>query len=99
MKCYKCGKGMSFKKGIPFNEYTINGWICSCGEKYYDSEQAQKVLLQNKFRKKELRAKLGQIKSNLIIRVPKEVESALQLKKGKEVIIKMEKKGFLVLPA
>ena len=99
MKCYKCGKRMSFEKGLSFNEYTIDGWLCSCGEKYYDSEQAQKVLLLNKLKKEELRAILGQIKSNLIIRVPKEIELALQLKKGKEVILKIEKKGFLVLPA
>lgn len=90
---------MNFKKGLQFNEYTIDGWVCTCGEQYYDSEQAQTVLLLNKLKKEQIRAKLGQIKSNLIIRVPKEVENALQLKKGKEVVIKLEQKGFLVIPA
>jgi hypothetical protein len=89
---------MEWKKALSFNEYTVDAWTCLCGEVYYDSEQAQKVLMRNKLKKQELRAKLGQIKSNLIIRIPKELESALQLKKGKEVKMKLEKEGFLVSP-
>lgn len=38
---------MSFEKNLSFHEYTIDGWICNCGEKYYDSEQAQRLLVLN----------------------------------------------------
>ncbi len=99
MKCHTCGKKMLFQKGLQFNEFQIDGWKCSCGEIYYDPAQAERILLLNKLRKEQLRAKLGKIKSNLIIRVPKELESALRLQKGKDVIIKIEGKGFSVVPA
>ena len=58
MKCYKCGKKMEFVKEMKFNEYSIDGWKCSCGEIYYEPEQAQKILLLNKLKKEAIRAKL-----------------------------------------
>jgi len=98
MKCHKCGKKMEFVKGMKFNEYSIDGWKCSCGEVYYEPEQAQKILLLNKLKKKKIRAKLGKIRSNLILRLPRDVESALDLQKGEEVLIQVEGKGFKILP-
>ena len=68
MKCNKDGKVMKFVKGMKFNEYLIDGWKCSCREIYYDPEQARKVLLLNKLKKEVLKAKLGKIRSNLILR-------------------------------
>ena len=50
MKCSKDGKTMKFIKGMKFNEYSIDGWKCSCGEIYYNPEQAQGVLLMNKLK-------------------------------------------------
>jgi hypothetical protein len=76
MKCYKCKKSVKYVKEMKFNEYKIGGWACSCGEKYYDPEQAQKILLLNKLKKESIRAKLGKVRSNLILRLPKDVESA-----------------------
>ena len=99
MKCKKDGKTMKFVKGIKFNEYSINGWKCSCGEIYYDPEQAQKVLLLNKLKKEVLKAKLGKIRSNLILRLPKDLEHAFNLEKGESVIIKVETNGFRIVPA
>lgn len=99
MKCHVCGKKMFFQRALQFNEFHVAGWQCSCGEIYYDPEQAQRILLLNKLRKEQLCAKLGKIKSNLIIRVPRELESALRLKKGEDVIIKVQGKGFSVFPA
>lgn len=91
MKCQKCNKQMSYQKGMQFNGYEIDGWKCQCGEIYYEPQQAHKILLLNKLRKEAIRAKLGRIKSNLIIRVPKEIETALNLKTGEAVFIKVEK--------
>lgn len=99
MKCYKCGKTMKYTKGIRFNEYTIDGWICHCGEIYYNPEQAQKILLLNKLKKEVIRAKLGKIRSNLILRLPKDVETALNLQQGEDVLIKVDKNGLKIVPA
>jgi len=98
MKCHKCDKKMKFVKGIKFNEYKVDGWKCSCGEIYYDPEQAQKILLLNKLKKESIRAKLGKIRSNLILRLPKDVETALNLEKGEDVLIQVEGKGMRIVP-
>ena len=90
---------MKFIKGIKFNEYKIDGWKCACGEIYYKPEQAQKVLLLNKLKKESIRAKLGKIRSNLILRLPKDIETALDLEKGEDVLIKVEGHGFKIVPA
>ena len=99
MKCFKCGKPMKYVRGMKFNDYKIDGWKCSCGEIYYNPEQAQKILLLNKLKKKAIRAKLGKIRSNLILRLPKDVETALDLEKGEDVLIKVEGNGFRIMPA
>ena len=98
MKCHRCSKEMKYQKGLKFNEYAIDGWKCSCGEIYYNPEQAQGILLLNKLQKENIRAKLGKNKTNLIVRVPKEIENALHLKKGEEVIIKVKEKCFTIIP-
>ncbi len=99
MKCHTCGKKMEFVKRMMFNEYSIDGWKCTCGEVYYEPEQAQKILLLNKLKKAAIRAKLGRNRSNLILRLPRDVESALDLQKGEEVLIQVEGKGFKIMPA
>ena len=98
MKCYKCGKPMKHFKGMKFNDHKIDGWKCSCGEVYYNPEQAQKILLLNKLKKEVIRAKLGKIRSNLILRLPKDIERALNLEKGEDVLIKVEGNGLKIVP-
>ena len=99
MKCNKCGKSMNYVKQLAFNKHKIDGWRCSCGEIYYNPEQAQKILLLNKLQKETIRAKLGKIQSNLILRLPKNIEYVLDLEKGEDVLIKIEGKGLKILPA
>ena len=99
MKCHKCNKLMKPAKGIKFNEFEIDGWKCACGEIYYNPEQAQRILLLNKLKKEVIRAKLGRIKSNLILRLPKNIETALNLEKGEDVLIKIEGSGLKIIPA
>ncbi|PIN80845.1 hypothetical protein COV11_03085 [Candidatus Woesearchaeota archaeon CG10_big_fil_rev_8_21_14_0_10_30_7] len=97
MKCHKCKKRMKYDKNISFNEYIIDGWECTCGEIYFNTEQAQKVLIINRLKKTLLKVKLGRIRSNLILRLPKVVEQALDLKKGESVTLKLEDNGLRVL--
>ncbi|MFH1506630.1 MAG: AbrB/MazE/SpoVT family DNA-binding domain-containing protein [archaeon] len=99
MKCYKCKKPMKYVNGMKFNEYTIDGWRCKCGETYYEPDQAQRILLLNKLKKEAIKAKLGKVRSNLILRLPKDIENALDLHKGEEVLLTIEDKGLKVVPA
>lgn len=99
MKCHKCNKIMVREKDMSFNSYKIDGWKCVCGEIYFESAQAQKVLLVNKLKNEVIKAKLGRIKSNLILRLPKEIETVLNLRQGEFVIIKIEGEGIKIIPA
>jgi len=85
MKCM-CGKIAKYVKHLNFNNYDTDGWKCdSCGEVYYNPEKAEKILLLNKLKKHKFHLKLSKVKSNLILRIPKEVSEALNLCKGAEV--------------
>jgi len=90
---------MKYAKGMQFNGYSIDGWKCACGERYYEPEQAQRILLLNKLKKETLRSKLGKIRSNLILRLPKDIERACGLKKGEDVLITIENNGIRIVPA
>jgi|SRR3989339_1558096 len=73
MKCHKCGKQMKYAHSLKFNNYELGGWVCSCGETYYNPEQAERILLLNKLKKKGFKLKLNTVKSNQIIRLPKQI--------------------------
>ena len=90
---------MVYTKEMEFNSYKIDGWKCACGEVYYNPEQAQRILILNKLKHHAPKVKLGRIRSNLIMRVPKDIEYALDLEKGENVLIKIEDEGFKVVPA
>lgn len=84
MKCF-CGKIADYKQSLKFNGYDIDGWKCRCGEVYYNPEKAEKILLLNKLQKMKYHLKLSKVKSNLILRIPKEVGEALDLQSGDRV--------------
>jgi len=99
MKCQTCGKSMKAVRGIPFNDFKVDGWKCACGKRYYDPDQAQKILVLNKLKGEVIKAKLGKIRSNLILRLPRDLEYALGLEKGEDVVIRVEDGGFKIVPA
>ncbi|MFH0987167.1 MAG: AbrB/MazE/SpoVT family DNA-binding domain-containing protein [Candidatus Micrarchaeota archaeon] len=89
LKCHKCGRKAEPVK-VKFQHYDISGWRCrKCGEEYLNPEQAQCILFLNKLKKNGIGVKVGRIRSNLIIRIPKTVEQTLQLKQGEEVKLKV----------
>jgi AbrB family looped-hinge helix DNA binding protein len=90
MKCM-CGKITKYEKNLSFNGHTIDGWKCkNCKEEYYNPEKAEKILLLNKLKKRNFNLKLNKVRSNLIVRIPKEVGDALDLKRGDEVNLSLK---------
>ncbi|MFH0714481.1 MAG: AbrB/MazE/SpoVT family DNA-binding domain-containing protein [Candidatus Diapherotrites archaeon] len=89
LKCGKCG-AIAKEARLRFQGFDVKGWKCAkCGEEYFHPEEAEKILLLNKLRKSEFKVKVGQIKSNLIVRIPKEAQKALGLEKGEELVLKV----------
>ena len=84
MKCV-CEKTARYMKSLTFNGQDIDGWKCSCGEEYYNPEKVERILMLNKLKKRKFLLKLSQVKSNLILRIPKEVSEALNLQRGEKV--------------
>lgn len=89
MKCVHCGR-IAKPAVLSFQGYKIDGWECRCGEKYYHPAQAERILTLNKLRHEALEAKLGRIKSNLILRIPKAVEAALDLREGETMKLRVK---------
>lgn len=89
MKCVACGKTAKSAK-LSFQGQPIDGWKCKCGEEYFEPEQAQKILLLNQVKKENFQVKVGKVRSNLILRIPKRIADALELKDGEVVTLKVE---------
>lgn len=97
MKCI-CGKHARYVKHLKFNNHDIDGWKCdSCKEEYYNPEKAERILLLNKLKKHKYYLKLSQVKSNLILRIPKEVGEVLNLRKGEEVEFSLGKANNIII--
>ena len=92
MKCVSCGKTAKPAR-LNFQGQAIDGWKCKCGEEYFEPEQAQRILLLNQVRKEAFRVKVGRVRSNLILRIPKRIADALELKDGEEVTLRVEGDG------
>ena len=98
MDCVVCGK-IAKEAKLRFQGIEIDGWKCSCGEEYFDPEQAERILLLNKILSKKYKSKLGQIRSNLIVRIPTELAEALNLRKGEKILIKADESKKLHIEA
>ena len=97
LKC-ACGKIAKYKEHLKFNNYDIDGWKCdSCGELYYNPEKAERILLINKLKKMKYHLKLSRVKSNLVLRIPKEVSEALNLQKGESVEFGLKNDSEMVI--
>jgi len=93
-----CGKVARPTK-LRFKSYVLDGWKCdNCGEEYLDPAQANMILTLNKLKHQKFQAKLGRIRSNLIVRIPKAIEEALGLKQGEKVTLKVKGKTIEITP-
>jgi phage FluMu protein Com len=88
MRCVVCGKVAAPAK-LRFQGIEINGWKCKCGEEYFDPETAEKILLLNKLKRQRVLVKIGQVRSNMILRIPKAMADALGIKKGDVVTLSL----------
>ena len=96
MICAKCGK-IAAEASLRFQGHDIKGWKCACGEEYFDGAEAERLLLFNKLQHIEFPVKLGQMRSNLILRIPKEAQRALGLRKGETLRLKIGADGKIAL--
>jgi len=93
-----CGKIAEYKEHMKFNGYDIDGWKCkNCGEAYHNPVKAEKILVLNKLKRHKFNLKLSKVKSNLILRIPKEVSDALNLKKSQMVEFRLKDKNEIVI--
>ena len=97
MSCIKCGK-LANADVLSFQGFEISGWRCgNCGEEYYNPIEAERILSLNKLKNEILEAKLGRIKSNLILRIPKSIEKILELHEGEKIMLKVQSKHKIEL--
>ncbi|MBI2672011.1 AbrB/MazE/SpoVT family DNA-binding domain-containing protein [Candidatus Woesearchaeota archaeon] len=91
MNC-ACGKVAKYVKNLRFNNYDLDGWKCeNCNETYFNPEKTEKILLLNKLKKHKFYLKLSRVKSNLILRIPKDVGDVLNLHNGDKVEFSLSK--------
>ncbi len=89
-KCVICGGTLSFVKS-KFQGFPIDGYRCGkCGEEFFDPQQAESILELNKAVHRVYSITIGQIQSNLIVRIPVKVGETLNLKKGEKVNLEVE---------
>lgn len=94
-----CGKKAEYNSDLRFNGRPIDGWECKhCGEAYFNPGKAELILLLNKIKKKKYNLKLNRVRSNLILRIPKDVSTALSLSDGDSLEVSMTEKGIMLKP-
>lgn len=97
MKCV-CGGTAIYREHLKFNNCEIDGWVCkNCRETFYNPEKAERILLLNKLKKARYQLKLSKVKSNLVLRIPKEVGEAMNLHKGEEVELRLKQSDEMVI--
>jgi len=105
MRCIIC-KGDTIKKKIEYKELGVslgnfNAEVCKkCGESYFDEKTVEEI--QQKSKQIGLfglakKAKVAEVGNSIAIRIPKEIATFLNLKKGKEVVLLPKDKHDLLI--
>ncbi len=105
MKCVICN-GKAVQKTVAYEEFgtplgKFKAEVCEkCGETYFDEQTAG--IIQQKSKEAGLfglakKTKVAEIGNSLAIRIPKEIASFLQIKKGKEVMLMPKDKHDLIV--
>ena len=90
--CSSCNKKMA-KTKVSIEGMQIRAWECkACKETVLHPEDAQKMLIINKFRK-GIPVKVGQLGEALMIRFPKEFAELYKIEKGKDLVLRADKES------
>lgn len=90
MECV-CGRVAGYKTNLKFHGHTIDGWKCThCGEEYHDATKVQEILILEKLQNTTFELRLNKVRSNFIVRIPKEISDVLQLEKYETITFKLE---------
>lgn len=94
-KCLKC-KVMMKNEIFNIKGFKVRGYKCpKCKDEVYFGDDLNKVLVYNKL-KKGIPVKVGVLGSSLVMRIPKEVSEALDIKKGRKVVLKIKDNELVV---
>lgn len=85
LKC-DCGEWAS-PKTFKVEGFKVRGWFCKkCKEIWY-SDDINQVLMMNKLKKQPIAVKVGRLGESQIVRIPKDICTAVGLKVGKKVLV------------
>lgn len=100
MKC-ECGNEMKKARVEVVPGMLSEAYKCEkCGELEFTEKQMREALeLKEKALELAVVRKIGLVGGSLVIRIPKPVKKALNLKKGEPVKITVERKRMIIQPA
>lgn len=87
--CQSCNKIMQ-KTKVTIQGMPVRAWECkTCKETVLHPEDAQKMLVYNKF-KKGIPVKVGKLGEALMVRFPKEFAELYNIQKGRDLTLRAE---------
>jgi hypothetical protein len=87
--CQSCNKKM-VKTKVTIEGMPVRAWECKkCNETVLHPEDAQKMLVINKF-KKGVPVRVGQLGEALMIRFPKEFAELYKIEKGRDLMLRAD---------
>ena len=94
-KCSAC-RALMKKKMFNVAGFQVKGWQCpKCREILYMGDDLNKVFVFNKL-KKGMPVKVGSLGNSLVMRIPREISSAVDITEGKEVLFRIKNNEILI---
>lgn len=95
VKCV-CGK-IATPKTFNVEGIKVSGWQCSSCKRIEYSDDINKVLVIRKLQKHPLVVKIGVLGASKIVRLPKQLEEIISLRKGETVQVYPESQTRIVV--
>jgi hypothetical protein len=84
----RCVCGKIAKSGkMNYLGHKIGCWKCSCGESYLNPVETERIRLANRLKNSKFEIKVGKIRSNLIVRIPKDIGDLLGMQAGNKLTL------------
>ena len=94
IKCV-CGKEMK-EIHTKFEGFDVRGWTCGCGEELLNPVDVNAILKLKKAVKVGITAKIGKVGNNLVVRIPKVIETTYHFKAGNKITLEPNPNGVLI---